>query len=126
MSEADQHARLKIQPLGISLGLRQQACEAIKRAIMAMDIYGHPEEIRLDERQLSQDLGVSRTPIREALSVLEQEGFVRSRWGTSENNRKAKFYELTRAGQGRVRKAAAEWEKTTEILARFLSPGEEA
>ncbi len=78
MSEADQQPRLKIEPLGISLGLRQQACEAIKRAIMAMDIYGHPEEIRLDERQLSQDLGVSRTPIREALSVLEQEGFVRS------------------------------------------------
>ena len=78
MSEADQHPRLKIEPLGVSLGLRQQVCEAIKRAIMAMDIYGHPEEIRLDERQLSQDLGVSRTPIREALSVLEQEGFVRS------------------------------------------------
>jgi DNA-binding GntR family transcriptional regulator len=70
--------RLKIEPLGISLGLRQQACEAIKRAIMAMDIYGRHDEIRLDERQLSQDLGVSRTPIREALSVLEQEGFVRS------------------------------------------------
>ena len=78
MSEADHQPRLKIEPLGVSLGLRQQACEAIKRAIMAMDIYGHPEEIRLDERQLSQDLGVSRTPIREALSVLEQEGFVRS------------------------------------------------
>lgn len=78
MSEADHQQRLKIEPLGVSLGLRQQACEAIKRAIMAMDIYGHPEEIRLDERQLSQDLGVSRTPIREALSVLEQEGFVRS------------------------------------------------
>ena len=78
MSETDQQPRLKIEPLGVSLGLRQQACEAIKRAIMAMDIYGHPEEIRLDERQLSQDLGVSRTPIREALSVLEQEGFVRS------------------------------------------------
>jgi len=78
VSEADQQPRLKIEPLGVSLGLRQQACEAIKRAIMAMDIYGHPEEIRLDERQLSHDLGVSRTPIREALSVLEQEGFVRS------------------------------------------------
>ena len=78
MSEADHQPRLKIEPLGVSLGLRQQACEASKRAIMAMDIYGHPEEIRLDERQLSQDLGVSRTPIREALSVLEQEGFVRS------------------------------------------------
>jgi DNA-binding GntR family transcriptional regulator len=43
-----------------------------------MNIYGHPLEIRLDERQLSQDLGMSRTPVREALSVLEQEGFVRS------------------------------------------------
>lgn len=61
-----------------------------------------------------------------ALLKLEQEGFVRSRWGTSENNRKAKFYELTMAGQARVRKAAAEWEKTTEILARFLAPAEEA
>ena len=56
---------------------------------------------------------------------LEQEGYIRSRWGTSENNRKAKFYELTKAGQRRVRKAAAEWEQTTEILARFLAPAEE-
>src|SRR3546814_7516604 len=43
-----------------------------------MDSYGHHGEVRLDERQLSQDLGVSRTPIREAISLLEQEGFVRS------------------------------------------------
>ena len=70
--------RLKVEPLAVSLGLRQLACQAIKRAITEMDIYGHPGEIRLDERQLSQDLGVSRTPIREALSVLEQEGFVRT------------------------------------------------
>lgn len=70
--------RLKVAPLDLGIGLRQQACEAIKSAITEMDIYGHPEEIRLDERQLSQDLGVSRTPIREALSILEQEGFVRS------------------------------------------------
>lgn len=61
-----------------------------------------------------------------ALLKLEQEGYIRSRWGTSENNRKAKFYELTKAGERRVRKAAAEWEKTIEILARFLSPVEEA
>jgi DNA-binding GntR family transcriptional regulator len=70
--------RLRIEPLDIGLGLRKQACDAIKRAIMNMDIYRRSGEIRLDERQLSEDLGVSRTPIREALSVLEQEGFVRS------------------------------------------------
>jgi DNA-binding GntR family transcriptional regulator len=66
------------EPIALGIGLRKQACEAIKRAITEMNIYGHPLEIRLDERQLSQDLGMSRTPVREALSVLEQEGFVRS------------------------------------------------
>ena len=74
----DAVSRLRVEPLEVSISLRQQACEAIKRAIMQMDLYGQPGEFRLDERQLSQDLGVSRTPIREALSVLEQEGFVRS------------------------------------------------
>ena len=78
MQETATDSRLRIEPLDVSIGLRRQACDAIKRAITEMDIYGHPGEIRLDERQLSQDLGVSRTPIREALSVLEQEGFVRS------------------------------------------------
>lgn len=69
---------LKLEPLNASAGLRRLACDAIKRAITEMDIYGHAGEIWLDERQLSSDLGVSRTPIREALSFLEQEGFVRS------------------------------------------------
>ncbi len=57
-----------------------------------------------------------------ALLKLEQEGYVRSEWGTSDNNRRAKFYEITKAGQKQVRKAAAEWEQTTEILSRFLAP----
>lgn len=61
-----------------------------------------------------------------ALLRLEQEGFIRSRWGSSENNRRAKFYELTRAGQRQVKKVTAEWEQATEILARFLRPAEEA
>ncbi len=70
--------KLKIAPIETTASLRTLAYDAIKKAITEMDIYGHPREIRLDERQLSQDLGVSRTPIREALTVLEQEGFVRS------------------------------------------------
>ncbi len=61
-----------------------------------------------------------------ALLKLEQEGYVRSEWGTSDNNRKAKFYELTKAGHKQVRKAAAEWEQATEILSRFLTPVEGA
>jgi transcriptional regulator len=61
-----------------------------------------------------------------ALLKLEQEGWIRSKWGVSENNRRAKFYELTKAGQRQVRKVTAEWEQTTEILARFLAPAEEA
>ena len=69
---------LDIKPLQANVGLRRLACDAIKQAITSMDIYGQPEEIRLDERQLSRDLGVSRTPIREALSLLEHEGFLRS------------------------------------------------
>ena len=78
MNTVAPHPRLRIEPLEISISLRRQACEAIKRAITDMDLYGNPADIRLDERQLSQELGVSRTPIREALSILEQEGFVRS------------------------------------------------
>jgi PadR family transcriptional regulator, regulatory protein PadR len=61
-----------------------------------------------------------------ALLKLEQEGYIRWRWGFSDNNRKAKFYELTKAGEKQVRRATAEWEQTTEILARFLEPNAEA
>jgi len=55
-----------------------------------------------------------------ALLKLEQEGFIGSEWGVSENNRKAKFYKLTRAGRKRIEKATREWENTTSIVARFL------
>ena len=78
MADVTALPRLKVERLSVTISLRRLACEAIKRAITEMDIYGQAGEIRLDERQLSEDLGVSRTPIREALTVLEQEGFVRS------------------------------------------------
>src|SRR5579862_6545478 len=59
-----------------------------------------------------------------ALLKLEQEGYVTSEWGVSDNNRRAKYYRLTRAGKKQLERAAKEWEQTTEILARFLSPDE--
>ena len=70
-------ARLEVQPLDVSFSLREKAYQALRQAIMSMNLYASREEMRLDERQLSIDLGVSRTPIREAISRLEQEGFVR-------------------------------------------------
>ena len=56
-----------------------------------------------------------------ALLKLEQEGAIASEWGVSENNRKARFYRLTRAGRKQLQKEAREWEQATAILARFLS-----
>ncbi|HYU14016.1 MAG TPA: GntR family transcriptional regulator [Stellaceae bacterium] len=70
---------LDMPRLDTSSSFAKEAYAALKRAITAMDIYDHPGEIRLDERRLSEGLGVSRTPIREAMTLLEQEGFVRTR-----------------------------------------------
>jgi len=71
-------AKLDVQPLEISFSFRNEAYNALKRAITQLNIYEQTEEIRLDERQLAKDLGVSRTPIREAMTLLEQEGLVRT------------------------------------------------
>ena|ERR1051326_1252525 len=70
-------------------------------------------------------LSVNYGTIYPALLKLEQEGYVESNWGLSDNNRRAKFYRLTRAGKKQVEQEARDWERTTAILARFLSPGEE-
>ena len=59
-----------------------------------------------------------------ALLKLEQEGYIKSSWGVSDNNRKAKFYQLTRAGKKQVEREAREWNETTAILAKFLAPNE--
>jgi len=69
---------LPVAPVNVSVSFRDQAYAALKQAIVNADIYGQPEEIRIDERQLSQALGVSRTPVREAMTLLEQEGFLRT------------------------------------------------
>jgi PadR family transcriptional regulator PadR len=60
-----------------------------------------------------------------ALLRLEQEGAIVSEWGVSENNRRAKFYKLTRAGQKQLEREARNWQQTTAILDRFLAPVED-
>lgn len=70
-------APLALTPLNAT-SLRDQAYALLKNAIADTDIYDPQQELRLDERQLTTALGVSRTPIREALSLLEQEGFIRT------------------------------------------------
>jgi PadR family transcriptional regulator, regulatory protein PadR len=71
-------------------------------------------------------LSVNYGTLYPALLKLEQEGFIASEWGVSDNNRKAKFYKLTRAGKKQLEKEARDWEQATAILARFLAPGEES
>jgi transcriptional regulator len=80
--------------------------------------YGVARRIEQISGQL---LAINYGTLYPALLKLEQEGYIVSEWGVSENNRKAKFYRLTRAGRRRVQKETREWERTSAILGRFLS-----
>jgi PadR family transcriptional regulator len=71
-------------------------------------------------------LSVNYGTLYPALLKLEQEGYIASEWGVSDNNRRAKYYKLTRAGRKQLEKEEREWEQTTAILARFLAPSEES
>ncbi|HVH87895.1 MAG TPA: PadR family transcriptional regulator [Terriglobales bacterium] len=72
--------------------------------------------------QISGDLlSVNYGTLYPALLKLEQEGYIVSEWGVSENNRRAKYYRLTRAGKKQVERETRDWQETTEILARFLA-----
>jgi transcriptional regulator len=73
--------------------------------------------------QISGDaLAVNYGTLYPALLKLEQEGYISAKWGVSDNNRRAKYYSLTRAGKKQVEKEAQQWEQTSEIIARFLAP----
>jgi PadR family transcriptional regulator, regulatory protein PadR len=65
-------------------------------------------------------LAVNYGTLYPALLKLEQEGYIKSEWGVSDNNRRAKYYKLTRAGRKQLDKEARDWEQATAILARFL------
>lgn len=66
-------------------------------------------------------LSINYGTLYPALLKLEQEGYISSEWGTSENNRKAKYYKLTREGRRQLAKETQDWKQTTDILARFLA-----
>jgi PadR family transcriptional regulator, regulatory protein PadR len=75
--------------------------------------------------QISGDLlAVNYGTLYPALLKLEQEGYIKSEWGVSDNNRRAKYYKLTRAGRKQLEREAKDWEQATAILARFLAPEE--
>ncbi len=57
-----------------------------------------------------------------ALLRMEQEGWIAARWGASENNRKARFYSITRAGQKRLARETREWRRMSSTIERFLAP----
>ena len=74
--------------------------------------------------QISGDLlAINYGTLYPALLKLEQEGHVASEWGLSENNRRAKFYRLTRAGRKQVEKETREWQQTARLLERFFAAG---
>ena len=76
--------------------------------------------------QISGDqLALNYGTLYPSLLKLEQEGWIVSEWGVSENNRKAKYYKLTRSGRKQLAREENEWNQTTAIVARFLEPVED-
>lgn len=85
----------------------------------AMHGYGLARRI---EQTSGDSLAVNYGTIYPALLKLEQEGHVVASWGVSDNNRRAKFYTLTRVGRKQLAREAREWERTADIIARFFAP----
>ena len=76
------------------------------------------------EQMTDNVLELNQGSLYPALLRLEQMGWVSTKWGESENNRRAKFYSITRAGRKQLASEAANWERMAAILARFVNPGE--
>jgi PadR family transcriptional regulator, regulatory protein PadR len=87
----------------------------------SMHGYGIARQI---ERTSTDLLSVNYGTLYPALLKLEQEGYITSKWGLSDSNRKAKYYELTRAGQKQIRKETEDWQQMVGIVARFFKPKE--
>lgn len=101
------------------------ALMVLKTLEMMGPLHGYGIARRIE--QTSQELlSLNYGTLYPALLKLEQEGYISSEWGVSENHRRARYYRLTRSGRRRLTEAAHEWQVTTQILARFLAPSEES
>jgi PadR family transcriptional regulator PadR len=92
--------------------------------LKTLDVLGplHGYSIARRIEQISGDLlAVNQGTLYPVLLKLEQEGAIASEWGASANNRKARFYQLTRQGRKRLRSETRSWEETTEIIGRFFA-----
>jgi PadR family transcriptional regulator, regulatory protein PadR len=86
-------------------------------------LHGYGIAVRL--QQVSGDvLQLNQGTLYPALLRLEQRGWITSKWGTSDNNRRARFYSLTREGRKQLRREAEDWQRMAAIMARVLDPAE--
>jgi transcriptional regulator len=93
-------------------------------ALKTLDVLGplHGYGIARRIEQISGDmLAVNQGTLYPLLLTLEQEGAIASEWGASENNRKARFYRLTRAGRKQLQAETRDWEQTAAIIGRFFA-----
>ena len=96
----------------------------ILKALDAMGpLHGYAIARRI-EQVSGQQLAINQGTIYPALLKLEQMGWIRSTWSTSENNRRAKYYSITRAGRKQLAVEEDEWRRTSAIVTRFLTPSE--
>jgi len=92
--------------------------------LKTLDVLGplHGYGVAKRIEQISGDLlSVNQGTLYPVLLKLEQEGSITSEWGTSENNRRARFYELTRSGRKQLRAETEDWEQMATIIARFFA-----
>ncbi len=111
--------------MGDSLEVRQGTLALmVLKTLEAMGpLHGYGLARRIEQTSGAR-LAINYGTLYPALLKLEQEGHVTSEWGRSDNNRRAKYYRLTRAGRKQVEKEARDWQRTATILACFFTPKE--
>jgi transcriptional regulator len=98
----------------------------VLRTLLTMgDLHGYGIARRIEQTSQGK-LSINYGTLYPALLKLEQEGLITSAWGVSENNRKAKFYKLTRAGRKQIERDTRQWEETSAIMMRFLAANEDS